>query len=161
KKAWYPVPLSLPGLAQVNTPYEDMTVNAYVVWDADSKAAAVFDTGADCGPLLQAVKSNGLTVKHILLTHTHPDHIADLARLKKETGAKAWVSQLEAIAGTETFVEGHRFNLGRLLIDTCQTTGHSVGGITYVIMGLARPVAVVGDTLFAGSMGGGLVSFAD
>ena len=35
------------------------------------------------------------------------------------------------------------------------------GGLTYVITGLARPVAIVGDALFAGSMGGGVVSYAD
>ncbi|MEJ7703226.1 MAG: MBL fold metallo-hydrolase [Geodermatophilaceae bacterium] len=41
------------------------------------------------------------------------------------------------------------------------TAGHSAGGITYVINGLARPVAIVGDSLFAGSMGGGAVSYSD
>jgi glyoxylase-like metal-dependent hydrolase (beta-lactamase superfamily II) len=161
KKSWYPNALNLPGLAQFNTTYEDMTVNAYLVWDPRTKEAAVFDTGADGGPVLQAVKSNGLTVKHLLLTHTHPDHIADLARLKRETGAKAWVSKLEAIEGAEPFSEGHAFGLGGLRIDTRQTTGHSVGGMTYVITGLARPVAVVGDAIFAGSMGGGGISYAD
>ena len=161
QKAWHPRPVNVAGLAQCNTPYEDMTVNAYLVWDPQTKEAAVFDTGADCGPILQGVKTNGLTVKHLLLTHTHPDHIADLARLKQETGAKVWVSKLEAIAGAETFVAGHRFTLGGLHIDTRHTTGHSVGGVTYVIRGLAQPVAVVGDAIFAGSMGGGAISFAD
>ena len=41
------------------------------------------------------------------------------------------------------------------------THGHSVGGITYVIDGLEKPVAVVGDAIFAGSMGGGMVSYKD
>jgi hydroxyacylglutathione hydrolase len=161
KKAWSPQPVSLDGLAQFNTPWEDMTVNAYLVWDAQTQEAAVFDTGADCGPIVREVKFKGLTVKSILLTHTHPDHIADLTRLRRETGAKAWVSKLEAISGAETFAEGHTFALGRLSIASRLTTGHSVGGVTYVIQGLARPVAVVGDAIFAGSMGGGLVSYAD
>jgi glyoxylase-like metal-dependent hydrolase (beta-lactamase superfamily II) len=161
KKTWYPAALSVPGLAQFNTAYEDMTVNAYLVWDPRTKDAAVFDTGADCGPVLQAVQTQGLRVKHLLLTHTHPDHIADLARLKQETGATAWVPKLEAIEGAEPFSEGHPFALGGLRIDTRQTTGHSVGGITYVITGLAQPVAVVGDAIFAGSMGGGGISYAD
>ena len=36
------------GLSQFNTPFEDMTVNAYLVWDPDSKEGVAFDTGADC-----------------------------------------------------------------------------------------------------------------
>ena len=51
--------------------------------------------------------------------------------------------------------------MGALRLETRLTSGHSVGGITYVVSGLARPVAVVGDALFAGSMGGGMVSYAD
>ena len=41
------------------------------------------------------------------------------------------------------------------------THGHSVGGMSYIIDGLSSPVAIVGDAIFAGSMGGGMVSFAD
>ena len=41
------------------------------------------------------------------------------------------------------------------------THGHSVGGITYIIDGVAKPVAVVGDAIFAGSMGGGMISYED
>jgi len=149
------------GLAQFNTPYHDMRVNAYLVWDVKTNEAAVFDTGADCSPILTFIQANHLTVKTIFLTHTHPDHIADLARLKTATGARAYVSQLEALDGAETFSEGRTFQLGRLEIETRQTSGHSVGGITYVISGLARPVAVVGDSLFAGSMGGGGISYTD
>ena len=53
------------------------------------------------------------------------------------------------------------FRAGALKIETRQTSGHSAGGITYVISGLPRPVAVVGDAIFAGSMGGGAVSYTD
>jgi hydroxyacylglutathione hydrolase len=161
QKAWYPKSVQLTGLAQFNTAWEDMTVNSYLIWDPKSKEAAAFDTGADCGPMLQQLKSNGLTMKLILLTHTHPDHIADLARLKKETGAPAYVGALESAAAAEGFAEGRAFALGNLKIETRQTSGHSVGGITYLVSGLGHPVAVVGDAIFAGSMGGGLVSYAD
>ena len=54
-----------------------------------------------------------------------------------------------------------RFELGGLRIDLLQTSGHSVGGITYWVRGLQRPVAIVGDAIFAGSMGGGMVSYED
>jgi glyoxylase-like metal-dependent hydrolase (beta-lactamase superfamily II) len=160
-RAWAPNPIAVPGLAQLNTPYRDMTVNCYLAWDTKTREAVVFDTGADCGPVLQFVKANQLALKLILLTHTHPDHVADLARLKRETGAPAHVCQLEAIEGAEPFSEGQSFQAGGLRIGTRLTSGHSAGGITYVITGLARPVAVVGDAIFAGSMGGGMISYAD
>ena len=160
-KAWYPKIHDIPGLGQINTPYEDMTVNAYLVWDQNTKEAAAFDTGADAAPLLQLAQSHGLRITTILLTHTHPDHIAALGRLKKETGAPAYVPELEPTAGAETYPEGRSFNVGSLRIETRKTSGHSVGGTTYVIAGLSRPVAVVGDSLFAGSMGGGGISYSD
>jgi glyoxylase-like metal-dependent hydrolase (beta-lactamase superfamily II) len=160
-RAWAPNPITLPGLVQFNTAYRDITVNCYLAWDTKTREAVAFDTGADCGPVLQLVKANQLALKLILLTHTHPDHVADLARLKRETGAPAHVCQLEAIEGAEPFSEGQSFQAGGLRIGTRLTSGHSAGGITYVITGLARPVAVVGDAIFAGSMGGGMVSYAD
>jgi glyoxylase-like metal-dependent hydrolase (beta-lactamase superfamily II) len=97
----------------------------------------------------------------ILLTHTHPDHIADLATLKTATRAAAFVSKLEAMPDAETFEVGHNFTVGTLKVETRLTSGHSKGGITYVINGLSTPIAVVGDALFAASMGGGGVSYAD
>ena len=160
-KAWFPEPVAVAGLKQFNTVYEDMTVNYYLAWDARSKQAVVFDTGADCGPALQFAKANGLAIKLILITHTHIDHIVDLARLKAETGAPAWVGQGENFAEAQPFAEGKAFTVGALKIETRQTSGHAAGGITFVIRGLERPVAVVGDAIFAGSMGGGMISFAE
>ncbi len=66
------------GLAQFNTTYSDMTVNAYLVWDPATREAVAFDTGADCTGMLQRVEREGLKVNFILLTHGHPDHVADL-----------------------------------------------------------------------------------
>jgi len=161
KKAWYPPALQVNGLAQFNTPYEDMTVNSYLAWDPKTKEAVAFDTGADSGPMLQLAKERGLTIKLILLTHTHGDHIADLARLKKETGAPAHVCSLEPVSGAEGFSAGKSFQLGAIKMETRQTSGHSKGGIIYVLSGLERPAAIVGDALFAGSMGGGMISWDD
>ena len=161
RKAWFPGSVEVAGLKQFNTVFEDMTVNAYLVWDAKSKQAVVFDTGADCSPVLQFAKANGLTVALILLTHTHTDHIIDLPRLKAETGAPAWVGAKENFPDAQAFTAGKTFKVGALTIESRQTSGHAAGGITYVIRGLERPVAIVGDALFAGSMGGGMISFAE
>ena len=53
------------------------------------------------------------------------------------------------------------FRLGKIDIEARYTWGHSPGGMTFVCTGLARPVAIVGDSMFAGSMGGGSVSYKD
>lgn len=162
KKAWRPKDTGvIPGLGMFTTTYGDMTVNSFLAWDPKSKAAVFFDTGADSFGMLKLAKDNGLKPELILLTHTHPDHIADLAKLKSATGAKAYVCELEAIEGAEPFKAGKKFAAGALQIETRQTSGHSKGGITYVISGLPTTVAIVGDSIFASSMGGGAVSYED
>jgi hydroxyacylglutathione hydrolase len=159
---WIPEKINeIEGLAQFNTTYHDMTVNAYLVWDPVTRETVAFDTGADCGGMLQRIKEKGLRVKLILLTHAHPDHVADLRRLKNATGAPVYISELEAAEAAEPIAEGKRFRSGSLEIEARLTSGHSPGGMTYVVSGLPRPVAVVGDSLFAGSMGGGNVSYED
>jgi glyoxylase-like metal-dependent hydrolase (beta-lactamase superfamily II) len=143
------------------TTYCDMMVNAFLVWDAKSREAIAFDTGADCRPMLDRVRKEKVTVKLILLTHAHPDHIADLPRLKKETGAPACISEREPTSGAETISEGREFNVGDLKVKAILTWGHSPGGMTFFVTGLRQPVAVAGDSIFAGSMGGGNISYPD
>jgi hydroxyacylglutathione hydrolase len=148
-------------LAQFNTHYHDMAVNAYLAWDPASRAAAAFDTGADCSEMVRFANRHKLNVKLILLTHAHPDHVADLPRLREETGGDVFAPAKESVPGAESIEEGKRFQLGNVEIETRSTWGHSPGGMTYVVTGLARPIAIVGDSLFAGSMGGGNVSYDD
>ena len=160
--SYKPAEISLRGLVGFNTPFEDMTVNNYLVWDEKTKEAAAFDTGADASPLLDFLARHGLKLKLLLLTHTHGDHILELDRLVEKTGAAAYVGDREpALSGAEAFAAGRSFLLGGLSIETRLTWGHAQGGITYVISGLEKPLAIVGDAVFAGSMGGGAVSYAD
>ncbi len=162
KGEWKPEPIeAMNGLASFNTKYHDMTVNAYLVWDPESREAAAVDTGADCTEMLRRIADENLTVKLILLTHAHPDHIADLDRLRRKTVAPIFISEREPTDRAELFAEGKQFRLGKLKIETRLTWGHSPGGTTFVITGLAHPVAIVGDSIFAGSMGGGNVSYND
>ena len=152
---WRPQPAAVPGLVCFDTQYGDMSVNSYLVFDPASGAAAAFDTGADSRPMLDFLTAERLTLKFIFLTHTHPDHIHDLARLAAETGAPVFVGDREPLPGAAAFPAGREFRCGALRVATRLTWGHSRGGISYVVEGLATPVAVVGDALFAGSMGGG------
>jgi hydroxyacylglutathione hydrolase len=158
---WTPEPVQLDGLAGFNTPFHDMTVNSYLVFDRSSGAAVAFDTGADCSGMLAFLKTEGLQLKLILITHSHADHILDLTNLRQSTGAPAYTGRLEPVDGAVPIDAGHAFECGKLKITALSTWGHSKGGISYRIDGLDKPLAVVGDAVFAGSMGGGSVSYAD
>ena len=158
---YLPLSQNLEGVASFNTPYEDMTVNSYLVFDPRTREAAAFDTGASCEEMLRFARQNHLVIKFILLTHTHVDHVMDLDRLKRESGAPVFVGELEQFPAAQAFAAGKAFAVGDLKIQTRQTSGHARGGITFVIHGLGRTVAVVGDALFAGSMGGGAISYEE
>jgi glyoxylase-like metal-dependent hydrolase (beta-lactamase superfamily II) len=145
-----------PGFFQANTPYGDIRVNAYLVWDMETRLAAAFDTGADAMPLVEVIKTHDLTLQDIYLTHSHGDHVMELDRLCEKVGGSVGIhiSQAEPLEGASTFQPGVTFSLGRLHIETRDTSGHSAGGTTYHVHGLDRPLAIVGDALFAGSVGG-------
>ena len=163
-KRWYPQqPIFPAGFAAFNTRYEDMTVNSYLMWDARAKVAAAFDTGATCEPMLDLLRAEKLKLQYIFLTHTHEDHIADLARFAGETKAEVWAHEIEPpnFPGAKTFKENAHFHLGPIAIKTLLTSGHSPGMTTYYMTGLSWPLAVVGDAIFASSMGGSATHFAE
>ena len=162
KGEWHPKKIEThDGLAQFNTDYHGMAVNAYLVWDPANHGAAAFDTGGDSSEMIRFANRHKLDVQLILLTHAHADHVADLPRLREETGADVFTPAREPVPGAELIEEGKPFRLGNLQIETRLTWGHSPGGMTYVVTGLAQPIAIVGDSLFAGSMGGGNVSYQE
>jgi hydroxyacylglutathione hydrolase len=162
KEQWHPKKIEwFDGLAQFSTDYHGMAVNAYLVWDPATGAAAVFDTGGDSSEMVRFINRRKLHVQLILLTHAHADHVAGLPRLREETGADVLAPAREPVPGAEPVEEGKRLRLGALQIESRLTWGHSPGGMTFVVTGLERPVAIVGDSLFAGSMGGGNVSYQD
>lgn len=163
-KEWYPQAPVIPrGFALFNTDCGDMTVNSYLVWDPKTRVAAAFDTGASADGMLDFVAAERLAVHYVFLTHTHEDHVADLAKLASRTGAQVWSHEREPVAhpGARTFREGAYFHLGEVSIKTLLTSGHSPGLTTFLVAGLGPSIAIVGDSLFAGSIGGSATAFAE
>ncbi len=158
KKQYAPSVAAPDGLHRATTSWHDMLVNAYLVWDPATGEAAIFDTGADASPLIAEIVHRGLKPKTVYITHTHPDHIAALSAFSK---LEVVTHRLEPVAGARLIEEGFTAKIGSLHLSARLTCGHAVAGLTYVIQGLERPLAIVGDALFAGSMGGGKVSWED
>lgn len=158
---WAPKAVEVTGLYQFrNEP--GMAPNFYLAFHAESRTAIAFDTGDDASDMLEAIDALGCGLSAICLTHTHRDHINALGTLSmKHPTAAVYIGELEPINGAELVTQGQTLKIGGLELECRLTKGHSVGGITYVIKGLAKPVAIVGDALFAGSMGGGMISWAD
>ncbi|MFM1748848.1 MAG: hypothetical protein RLZZ188_2514 [Verrucomicrobiota bacterium] len=163
-KRWYPrIPDFPKGFAAFNTPHGSMRVNSYLVWDPRARIAAAFDTGSDSRGMLDVIAAERLRLRYIFLTHTHPDHVADLPALASATGAEVWSSELEPAdhPGARTFPENAHFHVGSIAVKTLLTCGHSPGLTTFYLTGLSWPLAFVGDALFASSMGGSATRFAD
>ncbi len=145
------------GFAMFTTPYGGgMTVNAFLFWRREARAAIAFDTGSTCSKMLATAKAAGAKIGMIFLTHTHPDHVADLRRLREYTSAPIFVGLEERLTEPKTIgmAPGSSSGAGPLQVRARSTPGHSPGGMTYVVEGLPERFAVVGDAIFAGSMGG-------
>jgi hydroxyacylglutathione hydrolase len=154
EQRWEPAEITLEGLAQFNTDLMGMTVNVYLVWDPSSREAALFDAGVEADQLFKRVKAEHLTIKAIFITHTHQDHVAGLAEIVARCQAPVFAPEAEPVSRSQRVREGFKHKIGSLEIEARLTNGHSAGGTSYLVTGLAKPVIIVGDSLFAGSMGG-------
>ncbi|WP_269522492.1 MBL fold metallo-hydrolase [Coraliomargarita parva] len=165
-KKWYPATTEVDGLRQYNTPfpvpgYEEMTVNSYLIWDKASHKAIAFDTGANVDAMLADIHSSGLSLKALFITHTHRDHIAAYDTLLQACpGAIGYAPKEEPFGKAMPVSHADRLHFAGLGIEARLTHGHSPGALTYVITGLPRPVAIVGDSLFCLSQGGARENYA-
>ena len=134
-----------------------MTVNAFLVWDEASLEAALFDTGFDAAPIFEIIDQFKLDLKHLFITHSHSDHIAALAPIRVRYPKLRIHSSMKAAPVDQRNRANDFIMLGSLRITNRETTGHAEDGVTYVVGNFgedAPHIAIVGDAIFAGSMGG-------
>jgi len=142
-------------LRVITTSREGLSVHCYLVWDEVSREGALFDTGWDAAPIFEVIEQNSVALKHLFLTHTHDDHMAAMGPLREK------FPQLRIHTNSKNVPPQHRnrandcISLGSLRITNRDTPGHAEDGVTYIIGNWpedAPHVAVVGDTLFAGTI---------
>lgn len=121
----------------------------YLLGDPATKKAAVVDPSFDARPVQRFADEHGLTIEAILVTHHHPDHIFDIARLANETGARVFAHRLSNVPKDVLLEDGDFIQLGELRIKAIHTPGHSPDSTCYI----ARNRIWTGDTLFIGECG--------
>jgi glyoxylase-like metal-dependent hydrolase (beta-lactamase superfamily II) len=162
---WLPVKTDLSiwrEIRVITTKDDDLTVNCYLIWDEVTRDAALFDTGVDAQPVLDMIKTEDLALRHIFITHSHYDHVEALPKIR-EAFPKAKVHSGSRNAPVDQRNKTAEIvHLGGLRVTHRETPGHAEDGVTYIVGNWqedAPHVAVVGDTIFAGSIGRGNPSF--
>lgn len=143
--------------------------NCFIVGCENTKSAVVIDPGDEVNKILLALADSKLTVKYIINTHGHFDHVGANKRMKDATGAPILIHKSDAdmlaqvslsamafgMSGEDsppadkTIDEGDKITFGDITLTVLHTPGHSLGGVSLHSNG----VVFVGDSLFAGSIG--------
>lgn len=145
--------------------------NCSVIWDND-KNAGIIDPGGDVEKIIQFVRSQGLNVQKILLTHGHLDHIMAVEELKNAFGVEVFGShqadqplfeqlpdicrgygfpEVPAFLPEHWLNEGDNVTLGQLNFTVRHLPGHSPGHIGF--FDFKNKITFSGDVLFQNSIG--------
>ncbi|MBI4641350.1 MAG: MBL fold metallo-hydrolase [Candidatus Tectomicrobia bacterium] len=141
--------------------------NSYIVACEKTREAVMIDVGDFSEEIIAFLKDRNLTLRYILLTHAHGDHVGGVKRLKDLTGAEVFFDPRDESTlrraqeslqwdydGLQmidhTLKEGDTIHLGTLTFTVFDTPGHTPGSISF----LSGNALFVGDALFAGSVGG-------
>ena len=152
-------------------PVGPLACNCSIIGDEQSREAIVIDPGDDIEQVTAILQRHGLTVKEIVITHAHIDHIGGAGKLKRLTGAPvllnandqmllkmldvqaSWLGMRppENTAIDASITTGDKLQTGGLVADVMHTPGHTEGSICLYFA--AQDMLIAGDTLFAGSIG--------
>lgn len=138
------------------TTKEGFEVNSFVVWDSVTRQAALFDTGWFADEIFRLADKEKLNVEHLFITHMHGDHVAALGDVRGRWPEIQLHTNNSGAPERNRVTHGQTVSVGGLKVAVRLTPGHADDGVTYVLEGWANtapPVAVVGDAIFAGSMG--------
>ena len=145
--------------------------NCSILGDESSHEAIVVDPGDNISRIVQLLQQHHLTLKQIIVTHAHIDHIAGAQRLKKLTGAPILYNQLdlplvhmmdvqaswlgiptpEVLPPDDTLDHGKIIAVAGLTGSILHTPGHTEGSVCLYLP--KQSLLLAGDTLFAGSVG--------
>jgi hydroxyacylglutathione hydrolase len=145
---------------------EQWLSNTYLVADELGLQAAMIDAGGPVEPLLDVLRRMRFELTHVLLTHHHHDHIAELDEvLERHPDAAVLIHPLErenVPRASGTLDPGRGLDCGALHIEPLHTPGHTAGMVSLLVNGTD---VFTGDTLFKGSVGGvrapGHTTYAD
>lgn len=136
-----PEPLEMEGVERIELPFRQWTVNAWQLRKGDT--CLLFDAGFGDRDVLEKIDPAELDA--VLLTHDHPDHSGGIEALKAQQVAV--ISEKDAMKrGEISFGNG-------LSVRAIDLSGHQTPAVGYLVNGFEKPLFVVGDAIFAGSMG--------
>jgi glyoxylase-like metal-dependent hydrolase (beta-lactamase superfamily II) len=127
--------------------------NTYLVAAAPGGEAFLVDAGGPVAPLLAKAGEHGLTLTHVLLTHHHHDHVAELGEvLERHPGVEVLAHPEERVPGTTGDLRpDEEIEIGGLTVRPLHTPGHTAGMLALLVDGTD---VFTGDTLFRNSVGG-------
>ena len=140
--------------------------NTYLVADQETSNAVMIDAGGPVEPLLALIEQERYRLSHVLLTHHHHDHVAELEQvIARHPDAEVLIHPLErelVPAAGGDLNPGQALSVGGLEVELLHTPGHTLGMVSLLINGSD---VFTGDTLFKGSVGGvrapGHTTYAD
>jgi glyoxylase-like metal-dependent hydrolase (beta-lactamase superfamily II) len=151
------------------TPFQQ---NCTLLWCEATKRAVVIDPGGDLPDIERAIAQAGVAVDKIWLTHGHVDHVGGAAALKAslkvsiegphrddlfllehvaESGRSFGMWDAANVTPDRWLEDGDQVQVGELTFDVLHCPGHSPGSVVFV--NPAQRLAIVGDVVFAGSIG--------
>jgi hydroxyacylglutathione hydrolase len=140
--------------------------NTYLVAAGPGSDGFLVDAGGPVEPLLAAADENGVTITHVLLTHHHHDHVAELDAVKERWPDAAVLihpdERAQVPGATGDLRPGEELQIGGLSVRALHTPGHTGGMLSLLVDGSD---VFTGDTLFRNSVGGvrapGHTNYAD